>query len=256
MALPESVQFKFFRAVSHFKELETELQRYFETNPGKVVRQPEGEPNQFIGRFEATNPIPGRLPIIMGDCIQNLRSCLDYLVWELVLAAKGTPGKNNSFPICKMLEAFNNQVTKLRRLDGVAPDAVAEIKVFQPYHHGQDFAKHVLWILDDLCNINKHRRVLLTRLVGGMVDHLETKTVDGVLLANLNISRVKQKIGPFPIVDAVHGPGVQVDVNPQILAYVAFNEGATQDMDVGLVLNELMRFVNSVVFPRFERFFN
>jgi hypothetical protein len=163
MPLPDPVLWKVFRSETHFGELQTEIEQYFDTNPGKVVREEGGNPNEFIGTFHPGGPIPGRVPIIIGDCLQNLRSALDYLVWELVLTAKNEPGRHNMFPICSTLEAFENQLGK-NRLKGVTPDAIAEIRNLQPYHHGRDFDKTKLWVLDDLCNINKHRRVVTTDL--------------------------------------------------------------------------------------------
>ena len=162
----DSVRQKIFRAKVHFVELQAELSRYFQTNPGKVMREAEGDPNQYIGTFQAGGPIPARLPIIIGDCLQNLRSSLDYLVWELVLAAKNTPGRHNMFPVCKTLEAFNNQITK------------------QPSGHG-----------------------------------------------------------------------LQMGMNSNIVVFVAFNEGAAQNLEVGLVLGEMLKYIRFTVLPRFERFF-
>jgi hypothetical protein len=252
----DSVRHKIFRAQTHFAELQAEIHRYFQTNPGKVVRKAEGDPNQYIGTFQARGPIPARLPIIIGDCLQNLRSSLDYLVWELVLATNNEPGKHNMFPVCSTLEAFNNQVLKQRRLDGVAPDADAEIKALQPYHEGQDFDKAVLWVTDDLCNINKHRRLLVISLSSGMGD-IETKTVDGQLFIHVDFATLNKnaKIGPFPIVNGPSGRGLQVEMNSNIVAFVAFNEGAAQNMEVNLVLNGLLNYVSLAVLPRFERFF-
>src|SRR5271154_1020769 len=120
MPLPNSVCWKIFRSKTHFAELQTAVQEYFSTNPCKVVREESGNPDEFIGTFQPGGPVPGRLSIIMGDCIQNLRSSLDYLVWELVLSAKNKPGKHNMFPICSTPEFFGQQLINRRRLDGVA----------------------------------------------------------------------------------------------------------------------------------------
>jgi hypothetical protein len=256
--IPDSVNYKIIRAITHLKELQAEVERYFETNPAKVVRQAEGDPSQFVGKLEARGPIPARFPVIIGDCLQNARSALDYLVWELVLAAKNQPGRHNMFPVCSTLEWFDRQLINQRRLDGVATDAIAEIRGLQPYHRGQDFDKTMLWIIDDLCNINKHRRVLLTHLHGSQAPgDIEIQTVNGELRANVDLVTMKNdaKIGPFPIVNGSCGPGVQVGTNLHILAFMSFNEGAAQNMEVCLVLNEMLRYLDRDVLPRFERFF-
>jgi hypothetical protein len=256
MASLDSVRYKIFRAITHLKELETELHRYYDTNPAKVVRQPDGDPDRFIGKIETSTPIPARLPIIIGDCLQNMRSSLDYLVWELVLAAKNSPGKHSMFPVCATLEAFDNQIRKQRRLEGVSPDAIAEIKALQPYHDGQDSDRNFLWVIDDLCNINKHRRLLVINLTGGLSD-IQPETFNGQLFAPVDFSTLNKdaNIGPFPIVPGPHGPGLQVEKDIKIVAYIAFNEGAARNLEICSVLNGTLQYINSAVLPRFERFF-
>lgn len=256
MASLDSVRYKIFRAATHLKELEAELHGYFETNPTKVVRQPDGDPDRFIGKLETSAPIPARLPIIIGDCLQNMRSSLDYLVWELVLAAKNSPGKYNMFPVCAKLEAFNNQIRKQRRLEGVSLDAIAEIQALQPFNDGQDFDKTFLWVIDDLCNINKHRRLLVINLTGGQSD-IQPVTIDGQDFAPIDFSTLikASNIGPFPIVPGPQGPGLQVEADIKIVAYMAFNEGAARNLEICSVLGAMLQYINSVVLPRFERFF-
>jgi|ERR1039458_8216620 hypothetical protein len=251
MASLDSVKLKIFRAVVHYKELEGEFEKYFQTNPAKVVRQQEGSPDQYVGKVEPKGSIPARLPLIIGDCLHNLRSSLDYLVWELVLAAKNIPGKDSMFPICSTDSSFKSQLGR-GRLDGVHADAVTEIESLQPFQLGKDFDKAILWVMDDFCNINKHRRVLLTMLRGASGTIEETRIIDGKLWLRTELPRVDRdtKIGPFPIVN-----GGQVQVNTQIIAFVAFDEGAAQNMEVSLCLGGMLNYIKDDVVPRFERFF-
>jgi hypothetical protein len=53
-----------------------------------MVREPSVSTDDLVFIFRAKEPIPTRFGLIIGDSLQNLRSSLDYLVWELVLAAK------------------------------------------------------------------------------------------------------------------------------------------------------------------------
>src|SRR5260221_5640710 len=133
MASLNSVQLKAFRATQHIESLKSELQGYFQSNPGKMVRQPHSRENEAIFRFIPNGSIPARFGLIIGDALQNLRSSLDYLVWELVLAANGQPNEKNMFHICSTIESFNGQVSR-HRLNGEYPDAVAEIQSMPPYH--------------------------------------------------------------------------------------------------------------------------
>jgi hypothetical protein len=85
MASLNSVQLKVFRATQHFDSLKSELEGYFKGNPGKMVRQPHTCEDEAIFLFVPEGPIPARFGLIVGDVLQNLRSSLDYLIWELVL---------------------------------------------------------------------------------------------------------------------------------------------------------------------------
>lgn len=256
MAIPDAVNYKIVRSITHLQELQVQLERYLHTNPAQLIGEQQSNSDDIVGVIRSKDPIPAILPIIIGDCLQNLRSSLDYLVWELVLAAKNKPGINNAFPICSSVEAFDDQLTRRRRLEGVCPDAIDEIRELQPYHCGADFAKSLLWIIDSLCNVNKHRRVLLTHLHGQLApDDFQTKMVNGKLWGLLDISAMRnpKSIGQVAMMDAPPGPAAQV--NRSVIVFVSFNEGSASNMEVGLVMNELIKFMSKSVLPKFERFF-
>jgi hypothetical protein len=257
MAVPDAVIYKIVRAQEHLQALAAELDGYYKLHPAKVVRQEEGSPDEYSGCLETEGPIPAKLPVIMGDSLQNLRSSLDYLVWELVLAAKNTPGKHNMFPICSTPQAFSDAAVKQRRLLGIPVDAMAIIERLQPYNCG-DFSKSLLWLVDDLCNINKHRRVPLTRMHGGVApEGTETKTVNGEVWTRVDLSKIKDdtKIGPFPIVDGSEGPGIQVPMHLHVIAFIAFDEGAAKGMHIAVVMAGMLEYVYKSAMPLFEEFF-
>ncbi|SRR6266851_275351 len=249
MASLDSVRQKIFRAALHAKSLEPELQRYFETNPGKLVMEPNSPPDKPSFILQAKEPMPARFGLIIGDCFQNLRSSLDYLVWELVLAENNEPGKHNMCPICRAPETFKDAVNKSRRLAGVHPDAIAEIEALQPYNLEKDMEKSTLLVLDELTNINKHRRVLLTMLRGGP-SNIEVIDANGELWAG----------GAMPVLDgntkitATISSG-QMQVDTQVFACVTFDEGAAKGLEVTTCLNEWIHYVLNGVIPMFERFF-
>ena len=252
MASLDSVRQKILRAADHAKSLELELDGYFKTNPGKMVMEPESDPNNPTFTLQAKAPMPARLGMVIGDCLQNLRSSLDYLVWELVQATNHQPTKDHMFPICSTPEAFEYQVSKRNRLSGIHSDAVALIEALQPYHLGQDWEKSVIATLDSLTNINKHRRVLLTLLRGAYAEDMSVIDRNGELWGHGTMPTFDDnaKFGPFPLV------GGQVQVNTQLLVSVTFDEGAAKGMEVTQCLNVWMRYVLEDIVPRFERFFH
>jgi hypothetical protein len=257
MPLPDAVTYKIVRAYEHLQALEAEMQRYSKSHPAKMVRQNEGPLDEYVARLETEGPIPGRLPIIMGDFFQNLRSSLDYLIWELVLAAKNTPGKHNMFPVCATPQAFQDAISKQRRLLGIPTDAATLIERLQPYNCG-DYAKSILWVIDDFCNINKHRRLLLTRMHGAPApEDTETKIINGEVWVHVDLSKIKDdaKIVPFPVVDGPEGPGIEMPMKLNILAFVAFNEGATKGMHVTATMAGILKYIYREMLPLFNDFF-
>jgi hypothetical protein len=253
MASLNSVQCKIYRAAQHIQSLKPELEQYFKSNPGKMVQQPHTVDNEAVFAFVPQGPIPARFGLIIGDCLQNLRSSLDYLVWELVLAANAQPTEKNMFPICSSAELFEDQIRR-HRLDGVPQDAIAEIKSLQPYHLGQDLNKGILWVLDELTNINKHRRILLTNLMAGHAQRENVVMKDGQLWYHAGPGPTptfdsKTQFGPFPIIDG------KLHVDTQFIAVIAFDEGAAKGMEVCLCMNEWASYILKILLPPFEKFF-
>ena len=250
MASLDSVHQKIFRAAEHFKSLEVELAGYFGSHPTELVPERDIDPNMISLTFRAKAPIPAKLPLIVGDCLQNLRSSLDYLVWELVLSANNQPGKYNMFPICSTSDAFVDALTKRDRLLGVPVDAIAIIRQLQPYHLGKDWKKAIFAVLDELSNINKHRRVLLTSLMATQAN-VEAVEIDGELWAShLPTFDGNTKFGPFPVVAG------KVQMDGELFASIAFDEGTVQGMEITTCLNTWMYYIREDFIPRFERFFH
>lgn len=254
MASLDSVKQKIVRAAEHLKSLETELQRYLDGKPGEMVAEEETDSGRVILHFHARTPIPPSVPLIIGDALQNLRSSLDYLVWELVLTAKNNPGDKHMFPICDSVEAFEYQLGR-HRLDGIPADALTEIKGLQPYHYGQRKEGAPIRVIDSFCNINKHRRVLLTVLAayasrteiisshtGRSIQTTTTPRYHGAEIA----------VGPAP---NSARPEEKVEMKGNAILLITFDEGAAKGIDVGRSLNWLWHFVNEDVIPKFERFF-
>lgn len=252
MALPNSIQFKIFRSTQHIESLKSELHGYFKSNPGKMVRQPDIPDDAALFRFVPSGTIPARFGLITGDALQNLRSSLDYLVWELVLAARCQPTEKNMFPICSTDELFKQQISR-HRLDGVPPQAVTEIESSQPYHLGQEFNKSILWALDELTNINKHRRILLTGLAAAPVKPENIVIQDGEAWVRsgpgpVQIFDSNTEFGPFPIIDG------QVQVDTNVMAGITFDEGTAKGMEVSFCLGYWCFYLMKTLLPRFEKF--
>jgi hypothetical protein len=238
MASLDSVLRKIDHAKLHLERIKSETDRYHKTNENQFVPEANSPPNQPRFRVKPKFPIPDEIALFVGDCLQNLRSALDYLVWELVLSAKNTPDKKNMFLVCLTAKSF--QDAQSARLHGVDPGAVALIESIQPYHDGQPSATS-LAILDELTNINKHRHLLLTEFgtlsITEMLDDLNT-----YLSGSHDLSALVHNTGFNRVVTAE-----QMQVQSDLIPFVAFNEGAVTGMDVAFALDALIIYVSLVV---------
>jgi hypothetical protein len=251
MASLESVRQKIVWSDHHRQSLIAEANRYFETKPCIVVPEEEPETHRLIFRVKIVTPVPPSIPLIIGDCLQNLRSSLDYLVWELVSAAHNQPTKDNMFPICSTDNAFNQALSR-GRLKGVCPEAIAEIKALQPYNNGQN-DPNPLTVLETLCNINKHRRLLVTVLSPHSAHTEIVSSESGRSIQIVDATRghdAEVAVSPRP-----SKAGETMEVEGKLAYFITFNERPTERVEIGSCLLALYRYVNEWIIPKFERFF-
>ncbi len=158
MPLPESVRLKFDWASQHLDGFWKDVTEYLKTNPYRFVGDPESAFERdgslwTMGSFVAKEDRAGTFSLQFGDIVMNLRSCLDYLVWELVIAADGKPSNSNAFPICDTINSFGSELQR-GRLSGVDPAVVSHVEGLQPYHSGEKRNQTFLWALHEMCNMN------------------------------------------------------------------------------------------------------
>jgi hypothetical protein len=206
------------------------------SGPGQLVAAPESSPERPIYTYAATKPVPARFGLIAGDYLQNLRSVLDYLVWQLILANGQTPDETKTaFPICKKPNSFN--VAKKTRLVGVPAEAITIIESLQPYpERSRGGHPQTIQILDELNNENKHRQVLFTVL---------------------NTMFKPNGPVPFPHIElevSRHRNGQTIS-GERLLAYIAFKNGIVKGLEVTATLSALMDWMGYEILPQFEKFF-
>jgi hypothetical protein len=95
-------------------------------------------------------PASMRVPILVGEICYNLRSALDYLIFELARHDSGVPQKNTQFPMVDTPEKFRSEGPP--RLKGVNDAHVRMIEWLQPYR-GCGWTKS----LREISNPDKHR---------------------------------------------------------------------------------------------------
>jgi len=254
MASMDAVNSKFNWARHHFELLYAEVAEYLKVNPCEFVPKPnvstdENGRSWVMGTFEAKIPIPERVPLIVGDCLGNLRSTLDYLVWELVLANRKHPTPLNAFPIALTSDAYTKELER-GRLSGVDPKAIALITDLQPYHLGASADQSILAVLNKFSNINKHRRILLTGLKTVMpMPDLHYVGAQAFATVNPPAIQGNAEFGPFEVF------GDEVKVKAQVVAYIAFDEAPAQGFDVYSMIERIADYISTTMFPMFDSFF-
>lgn len=104
----------------------------------------------------------------IGEVVHALRSALDHLAWQLVIAGGGTPNNRTQFPVCKRKTKtrvfkclpYPRKKFRLRISGEVPPRALALIEAVQSYH-GTDESRRISAI-NELDVFDKHRELIVT----------------------------------------------------------------------------------------------
>jgi hypothetical protein len=239
---------KIQRAEEHLGQLRVDHARFLERNPYRMLREMDVEPRYYIWRAKIVEPPPlERWSSLTGECVHALRSALDHTAHELVQINK--PGSAYSeFPIYKDRDGPKGWTSNgERKLPGVDPKVIAQVKWLQPYRRDGDLDP--LWVINDLDIIDKHRRL---NLVSPMLRHARY-TADNPG----DIEDIESLAGPFvdgtPVARFRLKEGT-VAVQTEFAFDIAFGEGRLRNHPVLHTLEMLMVYAGGVV-ARFDRFF-
>ncbi len=167
------VDLKLGRAKECLATLHAERSRFLELHRNRVVHHYNADQTSYVFRVEGELP-PLALGITIGEFAHALRSALDNLLWQLILARDGTPVEGvTQFPINEDEADFEGKprrkglwATEADRLtDGVLPEYRTFIKSAQPFNTGTncyrraDPAWDELAMLAHVNNVDKHRFV-------------------------------------------------------------------------------------------------
>ena len=160
-----SVRAKIDRAKHHLDDLDAALKVLLGTEPDAKLPAVFDLDNQWkhlIVRHGKCNPVDPVLPLIIGDCVHNLRSALDHLVYQLAVqnGASAKAASKTFFPIYLTKAQFDQRVEKLVK-PFISATALAEIEKCQPYSAYDVPAEADIWILSQLDIIDKHRLLIV-----------------------------------------------------------------------------------------------
>lgn len=126
------------------------------------------EGQQLVANFRRVQPIEPSLPLMIGDCVHNLRSALDHLAFQLAVlnGASSSAAEKTMFPVCLAKSGksgFDSRVEKSLK-PFISSAALAAVEECQPYNAANGVPNQTaIWILHKLDIIDKHRLLLVAR---------------------------------------------------------------------------------------------
>jgi hypothetical protein len=150
------VRAKLRRADEHRQAYDALFESFLDTQPYSILFEFDPESGWHVFRWLVTGEPPLEdLSLIFSDIVGNLRSTLDYLVWQLVLLGGLKPGRQTGFPIVRREKDW--PVQGGGALKGVPEEWAALIESMQPFHRFDRPDLHPLAILEHVNNLTKHR---------------------------------------------------------------------------------------------------
>jgi hypothetical protein len=256
-----TVKAKLDRAEHHIDTLDEAIERFIEANPHRTVTQFQQQMSRsskgagIVGRVELASP-PQGLSLIIGDAIQNMRTALDYLAWELVFANGGVPTKSTQFPINDDRLTQRGVSRSLVVAGGVSEAASALIDDLQPYNRVDDPTEDPLAVIHDLSNVDKHRSVLLmTAMFDQGVTYISIRDGEELFMQPLGGTVENHAVvAQFPYVPQLWSDPSEVDVKVEGSMFVALNEPrAAAEGEVSKALRGLLAYLRDDVLPAFEK---
>lgn len=251
-----SCEAKLAWARKHLDAAYTSFVEFGKTNPYRTTTDCDEE--TFVGsekhgafsvRAFLDRPLPDAIALHVGDCVHNMRSALDHLVFSV----SGSPASDRyiQFPIYLMAEDYRSGLWKLKN---VPPLALTSIERLQPYHRGNEADSHPLAMLATLDNIDKHRRLVLSASIATI------KVVEGNYQGRLRIDVHGRNgavfdsgavIANFEI--ALENPDSIVHMDYDTQFAVALAEPAPLfERDVLKLLAEIYNYIRQTLLPEFE----
>ena len=172
MPVPDSVTAKLKRAREHMQTVKRMVDAFIKTNPYAVGRDLEDEGAKHLYRFTRYTEVPPKIGLRVGDAVHNLRSSLDHLAFALANKGAEAQGITMSlkdetgvqFPIVSTPDKFKDQIDR-GRLKYVDAGAVNEICLLQPFRLGANYAHDRLFLISELDNADKHRKLAASACV-------------------------------------------------------------------------------------------
>lgn len=159
-----SARAKLRRAEDHFKAVNDDVGGRLQPSDYKVAKHINADATEHSWVFHATKGMNFEdISLIAGDCIHNLRSALDHLVYAIAVheSSQDPPpdARRLAFPItCKPSEFADAR----RRIKSLSDSVRAAIEAVQPYNRPHPEFPPLLGLLGEFDDLDKHRLLQVT----------------------------------------------------------------------------------------------
>ena len=185
-----SHELKLNRTSYHLDRLEEEVRKWRNRHTHRYASHFDRESGKQLVHIRFPEPVPAEFRLIIRDCLHNLRSALDNLVYELALAYVGfdplpeDQARVLEFPIFGD-RAMNERECR-NKIGCIYPDAQAITKGLQPHNRGDNFMSDPLWKLHRLNIMDKHRAPHITQVaISAWADFPDAPHLPGTININL-----------------------------------------------------------------------
>ncbi len=168
-----SVDAKLLRAEAHFIAVYEDIRSKIQTCAYSIEHRRNDD---FTELSVLVRTSGGTLPLlwwtlVIADCINNLRTALDYLIFAIAVheSGKNPPPKEKklAFIIADEPADFSSALGKMGDLSIDARNAIESV---QPYNRKNPYLPPFLSILRDLSNTDKHRLLRMAATTPGIWD--------------------------------------------------------------------------------------
>jgi hypothetical protein len=253
------VVYKIEWAAQHLQRLHAEIGRYLNGEQGITpLRNHQADGETILFEIPNLGTPPEALSLVVGDILHNLRSALDYLAWQLVLANGGTPNEHTQFPIHDSRLTSSGKSRAVQIAGGVGAAVIPLLEGLQPYLHAHSAKSHPLSILKRLSNIDKHRRLHVVRGATTPVQIvLKRKGLPSLTLPTVDLPRLTDSntliIGALRVPKGqVVDDDVEVDLSSSFYVALSHVEGINKPLPFDLL--DILQFELEVVIPTFKPF--
>ncbi|MBU8921223.1 MAG: hypothetical protein KOO63_05335 [Bacteroidales bacterium] len=275
MSTPELTHiFKIERARKHLEDLNIALNEWVNghLHPTRLDPDPDDPTHLFVK--SGIDPIPvDPFSLMLGDCVQNLRSSLDHLVFALTKVytcpLTEETARKTQFPIIgdessKGVSGFGSDRFRdnaVQMLQAINPKAKTVIERLQPYQRGRNFRSHPLWQLNELSNIDKHRMLHVTAwnftALGIPRDMLLPREEwrEGGELKVFSLGAVEGEAIFARIPRGILVPDPEMHMNIFPAFEIAFKDGPLIGEKVIPILSDIFNYIVTEVTPALDSFF-